>query len=276
MEYNTYIENQLLDIYMSEMDDIVEAAGAELFEFNALLEAEGTELSTEVKPDDEAKSKNKKAKLKEIFEKLKIYIDKFIEAFNRIIDIVKTKITKLAPLVAGKFKVAGKAEDDITILKFDVAKTNAANIDKIIKDVDDQIIKPIDGNQPPKTDTLDDFRTKFEEIDYSKVTKDEKNLMQFKKGAVIRNNVFAGLSTTATDISKTIEQEAPRNREFKKILNNIIPQVERSEDDATENLQLLNRALYFAIQLHRDVARYNTKLLGDLEYMSKHCAAVSG
>lgn len=268
MEYNTYIEDQILEMYIDQMDEVVEAFESEMVEFESILEAEGTELSTDV-------NTNKTSKLKALYEKLKPYLEKFIEAFSRIVDIVKTRLEKLLPLLAGKFKIAGKAEDDISILKYDAAKTNATTINTIFKDLDNQVLKPIDSGQNPKTNTLDDFRNKFDEVEYNKFVKEDNNIIQFKKGAVIRNNTFTGVSNASADVQKLLDESKPRSKEFQKDLNSVIPQVERANNDVSDNLKLHHDGLYFGIKLYQNMARYGTKLVDDLGKMTKNCEAVS-
>lgn len=280
MSYNSYIDDQILEIYMDDLDTVVSSFYEEIqwFDSEILNEDDNTQVANtnnDNKPDnaDNNKGGGKFAgKLKELFEKLKGYLDKFIEALGRVTDIIKTKATKFLALLEGKFKNGGKATADFTVIKYDVVQKNVNALDNLIKKVDNEIINPVESNQSPKNNDTGEYENAFAPLEYKKVVEDKGNFYEFKKGANIGANIISASGKTAEQLTKISEASVPRNKQYRQKLNTVIPKTEGSgSEDASADLKLLSTALYFNIKLHQNLQKYCSKLVGDNASFATNC-----
>ena len=255
---NDYIQDQLLEIYLDEMDNIIETATEEATEFFNITEAnELVVKKNEVGPNNNA-GNTKGGKIKEMLNKLSELLKKFVAALERVGGILKEKAMKVAELVANKFKVAGKVKEETKCVKFDLMLRNVDAINEIINKVDSEIINPIESNQNPKNDDIGIYDSDFEPLMYNNFIKNENNFVTYKPGAIIRENLFVN----SDKIVQTSESSRTRNKQYLSRLNTVMPTVERDEN-ASDNAKILYRGLQAAIKYHQNMMKYNTKCVGD-------------
>ena len=139
----------------------------------------------------------------------------------------------------------------------------------IIKKVDDDIITPVESNQDPKNDDTGVYESEFEPLMYNTFIKDDNNSITYKKGTVVRPNVFNGRDL----IVKISESSKARNKQNLSKLNTVIPTVEHS-NEATENAKVLYKGLNVAIKYHQNMMKYNTKCIGDALTLTTNCDGV--
>lgn len=274
------IDDQILGLYMDEMDDIVNEAFEEnnLFLSYILNEAEGdaadnTSATTTVVNKVKTVSADMGNKLKEMLQKLGELLEKFIGALQRVGEIIKTKFANLMKTLE-VFKRGGKAKSEFKVIKFDQAYQNANEINEIVKDMDEEVIKPISNNQDPKNDSLDSYTARYDKVKYSEFTKDNNNLTVYREGATINAGVLQNAANKGDGAIKLNAAGVVRTKAIRVISKNM--ENRTNQEDEAKNIKLFHTAASKCISMNQDINRYMTRYVGDMLSIVNHCEAVKG
>ena len=265
------LNNQLLELYMDEIDNIIEEAFDEAILFESIiLEAEGDTTNTTTTVVDKVKTTagNVSVRLKEMLQKLGTLLEKFIGALQRVGEIIKTKFANAIKTIE-VFRRGGKVKTDFRTIKFDTAYHNANEISNIVKDMQDEIIQPVGSGQPPKNDSIDAYVVRYDKVRYNEFIKDDNNYNNYKAGNTINAAVLQSAADKDTGAIKLNVDATIRSKLIRARAKNL--ENKTGQEEASKDIKLFHTAATRCISMNQDINRYMTKFVGDLLSIPKNC-----